>query len=272
MSKTIIIFTDLDGTLLDHNTYSYQDAHRALEFIRAHQIPLVIVSSKTKAEISNLLLDLKIQWPYIVENGSAIVFPEGFRKKYNLQDEFLLLGKKLEEILSIFSKLKEQFPIKGMHEMNKDEIIRHTGLSELQAEKAQQREFSLPFIFEKSISDEMFTELEEQIKSYGCELLKGGRFYHLLGQTNKGKAIQELKNLFRQLKIVNDEMETFGFGDAPNDLELFKNVDIPIQVEQPGGGYRYLNESVSNLVKAKGEGPTGWQWAFDHIVKPKISS
>ena len=49
----LVIFTDLDGTLLDGNTYAFDAATEALDAARSHQIPVVLVSSKTRAEMSH---------------------------------------------------------------------------------------------------------------------------------------------------------------------------------------------------------------------------
>ena len=46
-----LIFTDLDGTLLDYKTYSYKKASKALSLIKKDKIPLIFCTSKTKAEI-----------------------------------------------------------------------------------------------------------------------------------------------------------------------------------------------------------------------------
>ncbi|RLI93151.1 MAG: hypothetical protein DRO95_00515, partial [Candidatus Altiarchaeales archaeon] len=45
-----IIFTDLDGTLIDEE-YSYRDAEDALSIIKKREIPLILCTSKTRAEI-----------------------------------------------------------------------------------------------------------------------------------------------------------------------------------------------------------------------------
>jgi len=49
--KKPVFFTDLDGTLLDFHTYSFNPALPALEHLKAHEVPLIICSSKTRAEI-----------------------------------------------------------------------------------------------------------------------------------------------------------------------------------------------------------------------------
>jgi len=50
-APAMVVFTDLDGTLLRHEDYSWLPAGPALAELRRRRIPLVIASSKTRAEI-----------------------------------------------------------------------------------------------------------------------------------------------------------------------------------------------------------------------------
>ena len=70
-----IIFTDLDETLLNQD-YSFSEAERALEIIRDKEVPLIICSSKTRAEIEVYQAKLRIDWPFISENGGGIFIPK----------------------------------------------------------------------------------------------------------------------------------------------------------------------------------------------------
>ena len=74
----LLVFTDLDGTLLDHDDYGFAAAQPALSQLRALHIPLIPVTSKTLAEMRLLGRQLGIQHPLIVENGSVICLPEGY--------------------------------------------------------------------------------------------------------------------------------------------------------------------------------------------------
>ena len=71
----LLVVTDLDGTLLDHETYSYAEAAPALAELRRRGIPLVLASSKTRAEMELLHAELGLSDPFICENGAAICTP-----------------------------------------------------------------------------------------------------------------------------------------------------------------------------------------------------
>ncbi|SQI39636.1 Putative mannosyl-3-phosphoglycerate phosphatase [Serratia plymuthica] len=75
-SPNLLIFTDLDGSLLDHHSYCWQAAQPWLEQLAHTQTPLIIATSKTAAEVAPLQQQLGLShWPFIAENGAQIVFP-----------------------------------------------------------------------------------------------------------------------------------------------------------------------------------------------------
>ena len=73
-----LIFTDLDGSLLDHNTYSFAPAAELLLELEQQQIPVIPVTSKTRAEVMALRQTLHNEHPFIIENGAAICIPKQY--------------------------------------------------------------------------------------------------------------------------------------------------------------------------------------------------
>ncbi len=72
-----LVFSDLDGTLLDERTYSWAAARSGLELLAGRSVPLVLVTSKTLAEVEPLRRDMQLGDPFIVENGAAVFLPPG---------------------------------------------------------------------------------------------------------------------------------------------------------------------------------------------------
>ena len=88
----LIIFTDLDGTLLDLDTYSFKKAKPALKLIKKENkkeknIAVVPCTSKTAEETKFYLKKLKIKEPFIVENGGAIYIPKGYFSTLNIKEK-----------------------------------------------------------------------------------------------------------------------------------------------------------------------------------------
>ena len=55
----VLIFTDLDGSLLDRETYSFEPALPALRFIKERKIPLIPNWSRVTSAIPDFLERLK---------------------------------------------------------------------------------------------------------------------------------------------------------------------------------------------------------------------
>ena len=74
----LVIVTDVDACLVDRETYSHEAAADALEALRRSDVPIVLCSSKTRAELIALQQTLGIAHPFISENGGAVDVPVGY--------------------------------------------------------------------------------------------------------------------------------------------------------------------------------------------------
>ena len=69
---TIIIFTDLDGSLLHRDTFKFDPIKDYLKSLIDKGIIIIPNSSKTEKEIEKFNEELGVELPYISENGSVI--------------------------------------------------------------------------------------------------------------------------------------------------------------------------------------------------------
>ena len=258
---TIIIFTDLDGTLLHPRTYSFDEARPALELIRQRGTPLVLCSSKTRAEIEVYRRRLENDHPFISENGGGVFIPEGYFPSFadgERQDEYRLIrfGSPYQELRKELTDLRERLSIKvrGFGDMSAQEIASISGLSESDAVLAKMRDFDEPFIFEESstLADVFLRAIEDR----GYRWTRG-RFHHIIDENDKGRAVTFLKDLYEK---KCGPIRTIGIGDSLNDLPLLRAVDLPVLVRKADGTYEE-EISLSNLIRADGIGPQGWNSA-----------
>src|SRR5437016_3013169 len=77
LAQRLVVVTDIDGSLLEPGTRSLPNERAALDFLAARGIPLVINSSRTRAEIERLHQTLHMLTPFISEHGSALFVPDG---------------------------------------------------------------------------------------------------------------------------------------------------------------------------------------------------
>jgi mannosyl-3-phosphoglycerate phosphatase len=252
----LVVFTDLDGTLLDHADYSHQSARLGLERIRRKKVPLIFTTSKTRLEVERLQRVMRIREPFIVENGAAVFFPDGYRN-FKIPAGFrqppytvIQLGATYSEIRRFVYAIKERFGLRGFGDLSVAETGALTGLSDEQAALAKQREFTEPFL------------IEDEAK-IGQLATSGGRFFHLIGiRQDKGRAVRLCTDIFA--RNTEGSIVTVGLGDSANDISMLKTVDIPILI--PHGDGSYENIDLSRLIRADHPGSRGWNEATLEVL------
>lgn len=244
----LIVFTDLDGTLLDHADYSYSAAGPALAALRARNVPLILASSKTAAEIVPLHDALGLgDWPMIVENGAARVQPGEAANDRSIYDR---LRAALAELPQNISQ-----PFQGFGDMSNAEVAEATGLSPKAAGLARQRNFTEPGLWSGSADalDRFLGALAEK----GIAARRGGRFLTLsYGGTKAGQMAGILTDLGAETSIA--------LGDAPNDVEMLERADFGVIIRNDhGGGIPALpGESTGHITRSALPGPAGWNAAI----------
>jgi glycerate 2-kinase len=255
VEKTIII-TDLDGTLLHPTSYAFDEALPALRHIWAHDIPLILCSSKTRAEIEVYRRQLDNTHPFITENGGGIFIPRGYfaaavegedRGDYRV----VMLGTPYDEIRRKFVELRERLKtaVRGFGDMTADEVAALTGLTHEAAQLAMQREFDEPFVFDGA-TDERFLQA---IEAAGLRWTQG-RIFHIMGTHHKGRAVDMLKEMYRR---QYGPVASIGLGDSLNDLPMLTAVDRPVLVRHEDGGFD-ARVDIPSLVRTQLPGPAGW--------------
>ena len=269
MKNRILIFTDLDGTLLDHETYSFEAARPALLRLRAEGIPLLICSSKTRAEVEVVRTALGNRDPFIVENGGAVVVPDGyFRQKLpsarkGSEYHVIEFGTPYARLLQVFGQIRERFPgkLKGFGNLSAKDVAELTGLPAEDATLAKKREYDEPFLLEDPA---LLKAIRDIASAAGLSVTQGGRFFHLTGDNDKGKAVRLLQTIYEE--EVHRPLKSIGLGDSANDLPLLEAVNLPVLVQKPGGRYD-PSIRLENLYYAPGEGPVGWGAAVLDLVE-----
>jgi mannosyl-3-phosphoglycerate phosphatase len=256
-----IIFTDLDGTLLDHHNYSFEESSEALNKILAQKIPLIFTTSKTKIEVELLQKELNIKEPFIIENGAALFIPQNYQgMDLSFLDDFddeykvMILGKTYRQILNFYEEYKVEFSMVGFSDMTDFEVTKLTSLELAQAKLARKREFTEPFIFQDG-DESKLEKLQNLASTYKIKVTKGGRFYHLIGEKqDKGIAVERTIKLFETL--YGQKLYSIALGDGQNDIPMLKNVNLPIVIQNHQG--EYLSLDLPNLEKSSFQGSKGW--------------
>ena len=271
IAPKLVIFSDLDGTFLDHESYAFDEALPAFGGCLSAGAPVVFCSSKTRAEMAPLLRELEVTGPFIPENGGAIFVPHGyfpFPVDFDFHfDRFgvIQLGAPYGALTSALDYLSHSLgiPVRAFHQMTPSELAAETGLPAWKAELAATREYDEPFTFRNAASRDVDRFLGA-VRSRGLRWTKGGRFHHILGHAGKRPAVSILASLYRRW---NPAVRIAGFGDSVNDAGMLAAVDLPILVQKPDGNY---DEGVARMLPAVQRsprpGPSGWNVSVSHLL------
>ena len=252
-SIPLVVFSDLDGTLLDHETYSWAPAKPALKRLARLEVPVILASSKTADEIHAIQSDMGLtSYPAIIENGAGI-FRSGIEEQGQPQDYA-----KLRSILDKVSPDSREHFL-GFGDLSNEDVARATGLSQVAAASARTRSFSEPGLW--SGSSEAQNRFLSELAKYDVTARAGGRFLTLsFGKTKKDR--------MEDVIALYSPNVTVALGDAPNDVEMLENSDYGFIVSNPHHPPlpRLKGEDDGRIERIDAPGPEGWNAAMMAIL------
>lgn len=268
-----LIFTDMDGSLLDHHSYSFEPAIDALNQLEKNDIPVMPITSKTQAELEYLRKDLKNNHPFIIENGAAVFIPQGY---FSEQLEGTLFQESKPNYWvktfvepratwqQLIDTLRAEFEGQFITfaEAGITGIMQMTGLAEAAAQRAGQRQFGEPV---KWLGDDVSKKrFIQALSAKGANILEGGRFIHVSGKSDKGVALKWLTDIYQQ-HMPNKKIKTLALGDSDNDIAMLETADTAVLIRSPSHDLPQVNRS-NNLYISKHTGPFGWAEGIQHFI------
>ncbi|MFT5082736.1 MAG: mannosyl-3-phosphoglycerate phosphatase family protein [Lentisphaeria bacterium] len=283
-----IVSTDLDGSLLDHYSYSWRAALPAITRLVSRNIPIVFNTSKTLVEALALQEEIGISGPVIIENGSAIAFSASDYHTFIATDykhpvldidgmKVVVFGCPRSLILAFVKQRREEMGdiLEGYGDWDIARIISETGLSKADAELSAKKLFSEPFLWHAGDIEFKFFEL--RVQQAGLKVLKGGRFFHLQGNTNKAVPLLWLREKMRVISAEKTSNAKGGdresrmppkiiaLGDNQNDVAMLNAADFPVCVKSPSSSYPLIDKNL-NAIFTDTFGPEGWNSAICKLV------
>lgn len=324
-----VVFTDIDGTLIDMNTAEYGKNTKVLiSSLKEKNIPLILASAKTWLEQNKIREDLGLFDPFIVENGGAIVIPKGYfvdsalkdiqyssrqteervkrvrngnqkmRKDMRIIDDaeskhddgrtkspvtlttvtVIELGKPVDNIIAKLSAIRKKYMInfKGVADVSVEELSSIASMPLEQAKRMADRRYGETIL---QIERKDVARLIKYAKDEGMRVIHGGRFFDVTMGNDKGRAVEILRNLFKNK--FHDDVTFFGIGDSTNDVSMLNLMDVPILVQKPdrswldyeikmlendGSSNISNSNNNNNIIKINGIGPNGWENAIHKII------
>ena len=246
---TLMIFSDLDGTLLDHETYDWSPAAPALAALAEMGAPVVLASSKTAPEIARLRAAMGLShWPAIVENGAGLLPPE--RDDAPDCADHARLRAALE---TLPEALRASF--EGFTDMDAARVAEVTGLPPEDAARARTRAFSEPGLWHGD--DATRAAFIDALDAQGIAAVMGGRFLTLSHGADKADRLRELAQAY-------EPAQTVALGDAPNDIGMLSAADHGVVIANPASPEipALPGEDAGRVTRTVDTGPLGWNSAI----------
>jgi mannosyl-3-phosphoglycerate phosphatase len=267
-----LIFSALDGALVDPRTGSSADAEEALAELDRQKIPLVLVSARTRAEVEPVRRKLGHNHPFVTENGGGIFFPDGYMNVKipgavrNARYLCIAQGRPYEEVCAALDDIAEEcgVGVAGFHHMNLREIADNTGLRPRDAELARSREYDELFYF-TSADEPAIERFIEAARQKGFSARREGTFWHFSSGCDPARAVRTLTGLFREAAHI--KLRAVGIGAGPGDTGWLQAVDhaflLPGKKADPEDA---AGKQARNIVLAEKPGPAGWSETIFNII------
>lgn len=225
-----MVFSDLDGTIIDYDTGSTQGAAKGLRLLKEKNVPLIFISSKTKSEMDELLYLGDDTSPYIFENGAGIVWRRGSATNVELA------GRGIEPLIAMCKSVAQVISVsmETIFDISLDRLCSILGTSEEKARHSAERQASLPFLCDRTLTASDLGIINRMLLRQGMAVTRGVRFNYLCyADVNKGTAAMTVMNRYRARG--NGYGISIGIGDGENDVPLFKTVDFPVLIRKKNG-------------------------------------
>lgn len=250
-----VVFSDLDGTLLDHLDYTYEPALDALQQLKARNIPLILASSKTRAEMQPIGEELGAAG-LICENGAGVQWPAGIDPGLPNHAKYVTYADIRQFIESLPRDLRCH--LKGLGDMNDAEVAAVTGLPLPYARRARQREYTEPFIW--SATKDRLAQVTARANAAGLRVTSGGRFNSFTGPYDKASRLREICSAYAIQAGIGCKVWSIALGDAPNDTGMLDAAHRGFIIDNPEGNSspELPGEHDGRITRMATPGPSGW--------------
>ncbi len=269
--KSFLIFSDLDGSFLHHQNYSYVKNDLIIEKLKKNNHQIIFNSSKTYSEIRIILKTLKLtMMPFSCENGAILYFPKTIFKKIKKSQSFedywkiSLINKNSHKWFKILKKLKKDFQFEIISELSKKNILSLTNLRNIK--NMLNRDASQIIIWKDN--KKKFNRFKKIIKiNLKGTVNQGGRFIQISSVCNKRIATKEICHIYQKSFRDKFYQSVVALGDSNNDRDMLNFAKYPCVIKNKFTPILKLKSSKKNIYYSKNEAPLGWSESLMYLDK-----
>ena len=246
MRVPVVVLARLDGTSLDPYRHSAGIAAAAAARLAPDELPVVLFSSRTRAELERIQQQLELAHPFVAENGGAAYFPLryfGFdlpHARAVAGYQTVAYGKPYGEIVATLQRTAQRLgiPVVGFNDMSVEQVADECGLSLFQARLAKLREHDEPFRTIE-LDPAARRRLLKGLHAARLECIPGERYEHAGAAIDHGAVVDLVLSLYRR---AFGSVVSVGIGDPLTDVPLLRRVDVSIDIR--GAGDDELDEQA----------------------------
>ena len=269
--KSFLIFSDLDGTFLHHQNYSYGKNDLIIEKLKKNNHHIIFNSSKTYYEIKLILKQLKLtMMPFSCENGATLYFPKNIFKKIKKSKNFetywkiSLAEKNSLEWYKILKKLKNDFQFEIICDLSKRSLSKLSNLKDIT--QMLNREASQLIIWKDNQKN--FNKFTKIIKiNLKGAINQGGRFIQISSPCNKRIATKVICHVYHESFGDRFYRSVIALGDNKNDRDMLNFAKYPCVIKNKYAAILKLISSKKNTYFSKKDAPSGWGESLKYVDK-----
>lgn len=265
--KRVVVVADPDGTLLEHRSARFPGS-AALRRLVADDVPVVLCSSRTRAELEVIQHELQLRDPFISENGGALYLPRGYFSPDGTWSgyEVLSFGRPQHDVAARLRRTAAALgiAIRSFDDMSVQEVAEVCGLSLADARLAQLREYDEPFrLLEPGPSAQ--SRLFSALRRVGLRCVQDGPFHHATAGADVARAMRALTMLYRRHAR---HVVTVAISDGHGDPSLLLEADIAILVPNHDIDTARVLQRVPTARVTSAPGLRGWDEAVRSLMDP----
>jgi len=253
-----LFVSGIGGCLVDPATRDYDPARPAVAALANLGVPLVLCSSRPRREVELVSRLFGLAAPMIVENGAALVVPDGHLPhgvpggQREGEHQVLVLGPPRQRLRDALAEIAAaaRVEVRLLADLPAGDRPASGGLG---ARPSAAYEYTDPFLVEREPEAVALARVAE---ARGLRVARGERVFHLLGGADKGLALRTLLSLYEREGI---RPRAVALGAWPVDVPMLRAVHRPIVL--PGRDGRLDPDVVAGAPgaeRARSAGPEGW--------------
>jgi mannosyl-3-phosphoglycerate phosphatase family protein len=276
-TQRVVVVTDVDGSLLEPGTRAMSAQQAAFDFLAGHGIPVVVNSSRTRAEIERLQQAIGIATPFISEHGSALFLPRGScdavppQARPAVGGHVVEFGRRYHEVVDRLRSTCRELSIRvtGFAELSIDGVAHELGVPMMQAQLAKLREYTELFRIEDA-TEGMRSRLFKALRRHGLRCWPAGPLHLVTAARERAEGLRMLRTMWRQ---TWGDVLMVGIGDSEDDVTWLSQTDVTVVVQRPGKGVpaRVLSKMPTVRI-AERPGRQGWSDAIFTVVGELVAA